>query len=162
MFSASLDTMSKWISGLGTISFFFPIISLFALDAPWHVLIGVSALFIVIQLLLYLYSPKAYEVTQDYVMVHRRAGDFYIKRSDIKQMHKIDRTDLGRTWRMWGNYGLWGYTGWYSTQKYGTTRWFVTNKDKLVFIRLENGKKYLLSPDNPEGFIQASTNQYVL
>lgn len=159
MFSTSLDTQSKWITGLSTISFLLPTIALLKSSAPWYVIALIVSFFVILNTLLYLFSPKGYQVTQHNVVVHRIASDFSFNLNEVMQIYKIDRATLGRTWRMWGNYGLWGYTGWYSTQKFGTTRWFVTHRDKLVFIRLSTGKKYILSPENPEDFIDTITSQ---
>lgn len=156
IFKASLDNASKLISG-ATILFalIFILFGLFifkedkiALIFPVFILLAVSGF-------TFLYSPKGYSIEPDAICVHRLVGIKKINRSEIYEVRAIDEEDLGRTWRMFGNGGMFGYTGWFSTSM-GKMRWYLSQRKNYVLLSLNNEKRILISPDDVNGFLKAS------
>jgi hypothetical protein len=75
--------------------------------------------------------------------------------SDILKVEKTDTQAMGFLIRMFGNGGIFGYTGYFTSKTFGRMRFFVTNKNKLVLVHLNNGKKIALSPDDQDEFLKA-------
>jgi hypothetical protein len=71
-------------------------------------------------------------------------------------MSAISEAELGRAWRMMGNGGVFGYTGYYSSSNIGKMRWFVSQRKNYVLITMNNDSKFLLSPDDVAGFLAAT------
>ncbi len=82
-------------------------------------------------------------------------GKFFISRKDIASIRPLSESELGGEWRMAGNGGVFGYTGWFSSGKIGKMRWFVTQRKNYVLIELNSGSKILLSPDDVGGFMES-------
>jgi hypothetical protein len=115
-----------------------------ALTGLLTVLFG-SALF-----LPYLWSPRAYVLSTDSVIVKRVLGDVRIV---IAKEPKRWRW----TWwglRLWGSGGLYGYFGIFAFRGIGRVRMYATNRHNMVLIEDSMRRRHLLSPDDPERFIQ--------
>ena len=54
--------------------------------------------------------------------------------------------------RLGGSGGLFGYYGLFSTAKLGRSTWYVTNRSNSMVV-ITAAKTVLLSPDDPEGFL---------
>jgi hypothetical protein len=117
-------------------------------------LLAIGGFFAVILFFTFLYAPLAYEITNDHIAIVRRIGNFNIPRTEIVSVQALSKQDMGLAWRTMGNGGLFGYTGWYASQKQGRMRWFVSQRNNYVMIVLANQKKYILTPDDVEGFMQ--------
>lgn len=157
MFNATLDRTAKTIPYVMAASaIIFLLAGFFVKDqlGPW-ILSFPSAVIMVVLFGCRAYMPLGYTIDLDHVAVERKIGKFFIPRTEIEQAVLVTDKDLGRTWRMAGNGGVFGYTGWYKTASFGTIRWFVTSREKYVMIVMQSGKKYLLSPDDPKGFIDS-------
>lgn len=100
------------------------------------------------------YMPLGYTIDAGHINVERKMGQFSISRAEIEKISIVNDSELGRTWRMMGNGGIFGYTGWFSSANYGKMRWFVTSREKYILIQMYSGKKYLLSPDDCTGFMK--------
>ena len=157
MFKASLDITSKIIS----ISIFLFSISFFVIE---KLILKMDEGFVYIPLLIllpilistYIYSPKSYSVDMDNIIVNRMASNFFISRKEIKSIVEISSKEMGMPWRTFGNGGLFGYTGYYSSSKLGKMRWFVSQRKNYVLITMNNESKFLLSPDDVAGFLAAT------
>lgn len=101
------------------------------------------------------YAPLGYEVTARELRVKRRAGDWILPRSAIRSVKKLQQSELGPAWRMAGNGGVFGYTGYYSSSSIGRMRWFVTRRGNYILIGREKGVSVLLSPDDPDALLTA-------
>jgi hypothetical protein len=156
-FKASLDTLSKSITAVICVfSVVFIMIAFTVLkDESMIVLLPVFTMILVV-LFTWLFSPQGYEITNDHIEIIRKVNSFRIARNEILSIEKLSNDDMGRAWRMMGNGGMFGYTGWFRSGSQGTMRWFVTQRKNYVAIVLNNHKKYILSPDDADGFIQAT------
>lgn len=154
-FSASFDSTTKWISIvviiLCSVATAFPLMSI-AEKQP------IVSFFVVLLVLLcvlsaWCFSVKNYEVNQESLIIQKPLSKTGFPISDIKSASVIDPKSLRWSWRIMGSSGLFGYFGTFANKTYGTMRWYLTRKDKpLVYIQLQNGKKFMLSPDDVEGF----------
>ena len=95
----------------------------------------------------YLMIPKIGVDTQT-VYITNRFVKIRIPVSEIKMAERFNR--IGFNIRTFGVGGLFGYFGYFN----GNDVWYVTNIKKKVKITLKSGKIYMISPENPEGFIK--------
>jgi Bacterial PH domain len=159
-FLASLDTVSKIITGLVSPIFtLFPIILFFALRAqpnqnyiPYF--IGVTLLLWVIFAYCVLFWVKGYTITGEHLIINRVWKDKTILLQDLKSAESITKSDMGLVLRYLGNGGVFGYTGFFSNKQYGRMEWFVTSQEKLIVIELHNQKIICISPDDTADFIK--------
>ncbi len=56
------------------------------------------------------------------------------------------------TYRILGNGGLFGYTGYYRNSTFGNMRWFATQRKNYILIEKNNGQKIIITPDEPDFF----------
>ncbi len=157
MFKASLDKMAQVIPALMVLlSFGMLTLPYFTNDKTFELItIFPTLLILVIVFFSYLYSPQGYEINLDSIAVVRKMGKFFISRKDIASIRTLSESELGGVWRMAGNGGVFGYTGWFSSGKIGKMRWFVTQRKNYILIELNSGKKILLSPDDVGGFMES-------
>lgn len=158
MFKASLDNLAKYLPFvlIGFVLLIFITLGVTIENGPISVALIPALPICIITLIAYYYSPLYYEVDMDSIAVVRKAGKFFIARKDIKSINAITENQLGTAWRMMGNGGVFGYTGYYSSSNIGKMRWFVTQRKNYVLIILNNDSKYLLSPDDVAGFLVAT------
>jgi hypothetical protein len=157
MFKASLDRTAKITPyAMGAFALILIIVGFTINDklAPW-IFSFPSAVILVIILGCRAYMPLGYTIDSTSITVERKMGSFLIPRKDIQDTQVVTAEELGRTWRMAGNGGVFGYTGWFSSSKFGTMRWFATSREQGVLITMHSGKKFFLSPDDAKGFISA-------
>lgn len=98
----------------------------------------------------YLWNPRAYVLSTDSVIVRRVLGDARIGIANEPKRWRWTWWGL----RLWGSGGLYGYFGIFAFKGIGRVRMHATNRHNLVLIEDSMGRKYLLSPDEPEKFIQ--------
>jgi hypothetical protein len=114
------------------------------------ILVGMLALYSAILGSLYLWAPRAYTVTDNKIIVKRLIGDF-----QITVAQKPERWRW--TWwgiRLFGSGGLYGYYGYFSFTGLGRVCMHATNRNSLVLVKDEKGRRFLLSPSEPDKFIQ--------
>ena len=109
---------------------------------------------VLIYLIAYAFRPVSYVITQDEIIVRRPLLNVHINRIDIASAEIIDRNKIHISMRTMGTPGIFGFSGTFYTLAYGRMTWYVTRRDRLVLIRTKNNKKILLTPDEPEKFIQ--------
>ena len=51
--------------------------------------------------------------------------------------------------------GLWGGFGWLWTQRRGIVQMYISRSDRLVWIERINDRPWLITPEQPEAFVQA-------
>ena len=157
MFKASLDNVAK-ITPVVMIFFcigFLMVSSFSSGDSLKYIVLFPSIILLVIVFLCYLYQPLGYLIDADSLHIVRRIGKFTIARNTIQKIIPLTTEELGFAWRMAGNGGVFGYTGWYSSGKIGKMRWFVTQRTNYVLVETSKGSKYLLSPDDDARLVKA-------
>jgi hypothetical protein len=105
---------------------------------------------------IFLWAPRGYELHDNLVVVKRLIGD-----AKIALAQAASRWNW--TWwglRLFGSGGMYGYYGIFMFKGLGKVRMYATNRHKLVLVADVNGRKYLLSPDEPERFIQHTQTRF--
>lgn len=85
---------------------------------------------------------------EEKIEVKNKFVDFYIPINSIEKIERIEK--LGFNLRTFGIGGVFGHFGYFN----GNDVWYVTNSYKKVKITMKSGKIYMISPENPEEFIQ--------
>ena len=98
----------------------------------------------------YLWSPRGYGFSDKGVVVRRLIGDLTIE---------ICRKPKRWQWTWWGvrffgSGGLYGYVGLFVLKGIGRVWMHATNRHNLVLIEGVRGISYLISPDEPDQFVQ--------
>ena len=104
----------------------------------------------------FLWAPRGYELYDNLVVVKRPIGDAKIAFAQAASRWKWTWWGL----RLFGSGGLYGYYGIFMFKGIGTVRMHATNRHKLVLVTDVNGRKHLLSPDDPERFIQHTQTRF--
>lgn len=125
----------------------FPISSFFF--EPPKPLISVSSFVLMYGVIFISYGfiPKKIAVLDDLILVKNLYGSVYININEIETISKLE--EKGFNLRTFGVGGLFGYFGYFN----GKDVWYVTNRNKKVKIILKTGKLYMISPENPDDFI---------
>jgi hypothetical protein len=157
--SASFDgvvknvTIALWILLISESVFF---IYLFLVIIPFSALSLFFALLmpsisIIVLVIPYLFKPKGFRLTSKELKIER-----LLKPVTVPYV-KISNIQMGKwTWkaiRLGGSGGLYGYFGLFHFFGIGRVWMYATNRHKMVLIVTKQGKKYGLSPENPEDFI---------
>jgi len=100
----------------------------------------------------YLYAPQKYVVTQTEIVVSRHGPNVIIPLTSVTSVEPVGLKGVIRTCGAGGFFGSWG---WFYCRALGSFRAYVTRGDRTVLVRLAGKKPVVLSPDAPEGFIQA-------
>ncbi|MGJ7030306.1 PH domain-containing protein [Niabella hirudinis] len=155
-FSASYDRTTK------TITILVAVLMLAVLTSMWFSLKGAGTwlplLFMAVVSFLslvmpYGFSVKKYQLSNEALIICRPFGNKRIRLTTLGSVNNIDPKLLRWSWRIFGSGGMFGYYGNFSNRQLGTMKWFMTRKDKVVLIETENHKKIVLSPDDPEAFV---------
>lgn len=107
-----------------------------------------------IYLITFGFCTLSYKITEDELIVNRPFYNACFKRDKIKDVEVIDENQITGSIRTLGNGGIFGYTGYFANFKLGKMFWYLTRKDKLVLVRLYNNEKIVLSPNEPEKFVE--------
>ncbi|HMT34671.1 MAG: hypothetical protein IPL09_05730 [Bacteroidetes bacterium] len=155
-FNASLDKLSKLVTAIIAItSLVLIVVGVIKMQEDAQLLIFPISLLSVTLFITFLYAPLGYEINPQNISIIRRVNSFVIPRSEILSIEPLSDDEMGRAWRLFGNGGMFGYTGWFSSSKQGRMRWFVSQRKNYIAITLQNHKKYIVSPDDVDGFMQA-------
>lgn len=101
------------------------------------------------------FRPVNYKITNGHLIIHRLFTDVKIERDNIKSVELIDKNKIHGAIRIFGVGGLFGYFGNFANFEMGKMTWYATRKDRTVLINTKNGKKIILTPDEPEKFVAA-------
>ncbi len=92
--------------------------------------------------------PKRIAVSINQILVKNMFGSVLIDIAAIESFGKIQK--IGLNLRTFGVGDLFGYFGYFN----GGDVWYVTNTHKKVKIKLKSGKTYMISPENPDAFVE--------
>ena len=107
---------------------------------------------VIISIAMFILSPLSVTVDDHSIMIIRRAKPVTIEFSDIAGISKV--ADMKFALRTFGNGGLFGYTGQYYKKGIGSMTWYCTQRKNYLLIEKTNGKKIVITPDDPDGLIQ--------
>jgi hypothetical protein len=103
---------------------------------------------------LFLYRPIHYLFTPYSLVVHRLMHDVVIDLNQLELVRTVSKEEMGLPIRTFGNGGLFGYTGSYFSDRLGNMTWYATRTEKFVLVQLKEGKKIILTPDEPREFVR--------
>ncbi|HRN47649.1 MAG TPA: PH domain-containing protein [Niabella sp.] len=124
-----------------------------ALRVDVFLALSAPTLFLIILVVTYGLSVTKYEISSYELVICRPFKNKIIPKKDITSAERIYKQDLKWTFRVFGSGGLFGIYGNFFNKKIGTMNWFVTREDRLILIKTSIGKKYVVSPDEPEKFL---------
>jgi hypothetical protein len=109
--------------------------------------------------LCYILSPRKY-VTDGFNLMAYSKWQFVFSwpLKEIVSAKLVSEQELGWTliiFRVFGVGGLFGYYGLFYNLTFGWTWWYASQNKNYVLLELQNGRKVILTPDNPEEFINA-------
>ncbi len=120
------------------------------LQKDFHDIIKVIVFFLVI--LVYIASlyfmPKSLLLTSDKLVIQCLIHRVHIPLSNIAVIETAQKYKNFTDIRVFGNGGLWGYTGLFRNNGVGKYFAYVGNHQQAFYIRLKSGRNYLVSCDN--------------
>ncbi|RYZ24455.1 MAG: hypothetical protein EOO16_00820 [Chitinophagaceae bacterium] len=105
--------------------------------------------------LTYALHPKGYRVSAGELTVCRLLLPRTFATADILSAEVLGRDAISWSIRTFGVGGLFGYYGKFANRKLGAMTWYLSRRDRVVLLRMKDGRKIVLSPDEPEAFIAA-------
>ncbi len=145
-FPAPYDTTAKIISTA------VPILLAVAVAMAHSALAGGIAALLLIAA--YVYSPTAYTIADQSVVVERPVGSVRVPLDGIREARAATKDDFRRCIRLFGSGGLFGYYGVFLTSKLGRSTWYVTNRSNAVVV-ITNTKTLVFSPGDVDRFVAA-------
>lgn len=101
-----------------------------------------------------LFMVRSYTVQRYFLLVHRPFWNTSIPLTELRSV-VFEPGAMKRSLRLFGNGGLFSFTGWFRNQKLGTYRAFVTDPNRCVVLQLASST-IVVSPDRPEAFVEAA------
>jgi len=153
-YTTSLDNLAKTITLSVTLLFALIIFGQFSVIpdagiAPFLTTIG----FLLIYAIAYAFRPISYILTSEQLIIHRPFADVKVDRRQVKCVELLEEGKLRWSVRLFGVGGLFGYYGKFANSKLGTMTWYATRRNKAVLLVTMEGKKIILTPDEPERFV---------
>jgi hypothetical protein len=110
------------------------------------------------------FRPTRFVVTPDAVEILWPLKRRRIPRLTIESASIIDRAGLQRLAGLGmrvGAGGLWGGFGWYWSTRRGRVQMYVSRTDRFVWIERGPERPWLVTPEQPEQFVEALTERGV-
>jgi len=102
----------------------------------------------------YIYSTRGYHLTEEKLIIQRIGPNVEINCKKITDIVLIENiSDYGSVLRL-GNGGLFGYFGYFRSDKLGNFKAYCKAFKGAVMVSTADGRKALLSPEDPENFIR--------
>jgi hypothetical protein len=99
-----------------------------------------------------LFTIRGYTITPDAILVHRLFWATRVPRAGL-QSARFEPNAMHGSIRLFGNGGLFSFTGFYRNKLLGSYRAFVTDQHGTVVLRYAH-RTIVLSPESPEAFAQ--------
>ena len=104
------------------------------------------------------FRPTRFVVSADALDVywplkHRRIARVSIQR--VRHVNNAELREIAGAGMRVGAGGLWGGFGWLWTTHRGVVQMYVSRTDGYVWIERGKERPWLITPDDPEGFIRA-------
>lgn len=102
-----------------------------------------------------LFTIRGYAVSADEILVQRLLWSTRFERARL-QSASVDPEALHRSIRLFGNGGLFSFSGWFLGPKLGRYRAFVTDPARTVVLRFAD-RVVVMSPSDPGAFVRDVT-----
>lgn len=120
--------------------------------APAGVVSILLLLFTALPLLAFPFFIRGYTLQGSKLLIHRLGWNTTL---DISEVEKacFDPNITHGSIRLFGNGGLFSFTGWFSSHTLGTYRAFFTDPKRTVVLIFPK-RKIVISPENPDQFVE--------
>lgn len=107
-----------------------------------------------IWLIPFLFSPRGYMISPEGITIILRTYKKTIPKAQIKSIEIVEytRPGVGLTWHT----GLFGYAGLFALNDGSTAKAYATSWDRMIRVNIIGGDPYLLSPAEPESFLETA------
>ena len=104
-----------------------------------------------------MFATRSYSVTKGYVKIHLVGSNLSVGMDEIEAVNRIHWLSIFFGFRLgFGGFGEYFGLFWFS--RLGKVTVFVTNTRDLVLIEKRDGKKLLISPAQPDEFVDLVRN----
>ncbi len=122
----------------------------------WTSAAVLAAILVVAPLLVRTYSrPRCFEISDEGIRIVWPGRTRKLPKGAFAELRIVTRTELGHMIRRFGVGGVLGSFGWFRSEYMGNMDAYITRRDGLVYIRLVNRRPLLLTPEDPESFVEA-------
>lgn len=109
-----------------------------------------------VMILIHVYSrPKGFLLSAQGMRIVWPGRSRLLPKAAFAEARSVTAMDLGRLMRRFGARGMLGCFGWFTSEYMGNMDAYVTRSDALVYLRLKNRRPLLLTPREPEAFLEA-------
>jgi len=115
---------------------------------------------LLIYFLAFAFRPIQYVISEDELIIERPLINARIRREDIKSAEKIEKNKIKWSLRIFGVGGVFGYYGSFASFSLGRMTWYATRKDNPVLIKTANGRKIIVTPNEPDAFVSELIGSY--
>lgn len=144
--TASMDRWTKLYTWLFVFFYFGMVYFMINSKTPINAVVIVSGILWAAFLVSYLMVPKIF-TEQNEIVIKNLFTTIHIPVDSIRSIEAYPRIGLNvRTMGVGGIFGFFGYFNWGEV-------WYVTNIYKKVKMVTNGGKIYVISPENPEAFV---------
>lgn len=105
-----------------------------------------------------LFMVRGYTLERDRLRIQRLGWSSSIDLADLWEF-RADPEAMKGGWRICGNGGLFCFSGYFRSKKLGNFRPFVTDPKCSVVLRTAR-KTFIVSPEDPERFVTALSEQF--
>jgi hypothetical protein len=156
-FRAPWSTALKVVSGLGTLLLTGVAAALVGSDppegTPRAVTTAIAALLVAVVAVAALLSVRGYVLTPGALLVERLFWRTSLPLHDIRSARRAPEL-LRRSVRMFGNGGLFSFSGLFAGSRVGRYRAFATDPRRAVLLEFPD-RKVLVTPESPSAFLEA-------
>ncbi len=99
------------------------------------------------------FTIRGYTITPDEVLVHRLFWSTHLPLASLQSAEVAPDIMRGGI-RMFGNGGLFSFSGWFRNRALGSYRSFVTDPHRTVVLRY-SARPVVVSPSAPDDFVHA-------
>ena len=106
------------------------------------------------------FAPRQYQITDEHILVNRYlAKDITIPRIEVYSVEPVSyKYVFKKSIRICGSGGGFGIYGSFASPSMKDFKAYMTRRDRLVMIKTAH-KPFVLTPDDPEGFIAAASGK---
>ncbi|MCH5319874.1 MAG: hypothetical protein J1E38_09240 [Paramuribaculum sp.] len=112
----------------------------------------VTSAMILLVVSMLIYMPVSVKANDEALKVRRPLKSKVIPISEIEMIERITPTMNER--RLLGSGGWFGYWGWFSERDLGKYFAYYGKSSECFFIRLKNGRQYMLGCNNPDMMVE--------
>ncbi len=146
-------TIAIWILLIAESIFFIYLFStvIFLSFLSIILVVFILSISLIILLVPFLFKPKGFRLAFEEFTIERTLNTITIPYAQISTIQRGKWT--WKAIRLGGSGGLYGYLGLFHFFGIGRVWMYVTNRHKMVLIETDSGKKYAVSPEDPDDFV---------